>query len=150
MFDIGGYELLIIGVIAIIVVGPKDLPGLLRRVGKMVSKARGMAGEFKSHFDDVADQEEFREIQKNLESVKNLSPTNQIKEAISPFEQAGSSIKESFDSKDVISPTVAEAPTEEKPAKKKTTSKPKKSKTAKAKPKKVAKKKTSATKKADV
>jgi len=62
MFDIGGLELLILGVVAIIVVGPKDLPGLLRRVGKMVAKARNMASEFKSHFDDIADQEEFKEI----------------------------------------------------------------------------------------
>jgi len=100
MFDIGGVELLIIAVVAIIVVGPKDLPGLLRRVGKMVTKARSMAGEFKSHFDEVADQEEFREIRESLESVKDLSPTNQIKKAMSPFEEAGSSIRESIDSAD--------------------------------------------------
>jgi len=104
MFDIGGVELLIIAVVAIIVVGPKDLPGLLRRVGKVVTKARNMAGEFKSHFDEVADQEEFKEIREGLESVKGLSPTNQIKEAMSPFEDAGSSLKESFGGMDEALP----------------------------------------------
>ncbi len=104
MFDIGGLELLILGVVAIIVVGPKDLPGLLRRIGKMVAKARNMAGEFKSHFDDIADQEEFKEIRKGIESVKDMSPTGQIKNALSPFEEAGSSIKDSIGGMDEALP----------------------------------------------
>ncbi len=104
MFDIGGLELLILGVVAIIVVGPKDLPGLLRRIGKMVAKARNMAGEFKSHFDDIADQEEFKEIREGIESVKDMSPTSKIKDALSPFEEAGSSIKDSIGGMDTALP----------------------------------------------
>jgi len=136
MFDIGGVELLIIGVIAIIVVGPKDLPGLLRRIGRMVAKMRAMAGEFKSHFDDVADQEEFREIRKGLESVKDLSPANQIKEAMSPFEEAGSSIKETIDGAGDTAPAIKPAKKKAAPAKKtakKTAKKPRQKKPAPAK-----------------
>jgi len=104
MFDIGGLELLVLGVVAIIVVGPKDLPGLLRRIGKMVAKARNMAGEFKSHFDDIADQEEFKGIREGIESVKDMSPSSQIKDALSPFEEAGSSIKDSIGGMDTALP----------------------------------------------
>jgi len=141
MFDIGGLELLILGVVAIIVVGPKDLPGLLRRVGKMVAKARNMAGEFKSHFDDIADQEEFKEIRKGLESVKDMSPTGQIKNALSPFEEAGSSIKDSFGGMDEALPPL-DSPTKKKKktVKKKTAPKTKKAKASPTKAKKAPKK----------
>ncbi len=153
MFDIGGVELLIIAVVAIIVVGPKDLPGLLRRVGKMVTKARGMAGEFKSHFDDIADQEEFKEIRQGLESVKDLSPTNQIKKAMSPFEEAGEGIKESFGMEEALPPIASEPKktaarkTAKKTANKKPAPKSTKAKASPAKKPSPAKK-TSSTKKA--
>jgi sec-independent protein translocase protein TatB len=147
MFDIGGVELLIIAVVAIIVVGPKDLPGLLRRVGKMVTKARGMAGEFKSHFDDIADQEEFKEIRQGLDSVKDLSPTNQIKKAMSPFEEAGEGIKETFGGMDEALPSIAPEPkktagkkTAKKSTGKKAAPKSKKAKASSAKTKKTPKK----------
>ena len=48
MFDIGWSELMIIGVVALIVVGPKDLPMMFRKVGNFVGKARGMARDFQS------------------------------------------------------------------------------------------------------
>ena len=141
MFDIGGLELLILGVVAIIVVGPKDLPGLLRRIGKMVAKARNMAGEFKSHFDDIADQEEFKEIRKGIESVKDMSPTGQIKNALSPFEEAGSSIKESIGGMDEALPSLEPTRKKTKKAtKKKAAPKAKKVKASPAKVKKVVKK----------
>ena len=58
---IGGLEILVIGLLALIVVGPKDLPLLLRKVGKAVGKARAMAGEFRSSFDELARQSELDE-----------------------------------------------------------------------------------------
>ncbi len=141
MFDIGGLELLILGVVAIIVVGPKDLPGLLRRIGKMVAKARNMAGEFKGHFDDIADQEEFKEIRKGLESVKDMSPTGQIKNALSPFEEAGSSIKDSIGGMDEALPPLEPPKKKTKKApKKKAVAKANKAKASPAKAKKTAKK----------
>ncbi len=149
MFDIGYQELLIIGVVAIIVVGPKDLPGLLRSVGKTVAKARSMAGEFKSHFDEIADQEEFKEIRKSIDSVKDLSPSNQIKQAMSPFEDAGNSITDSFESLDNTTKSVApngnKVAKAKKVSKKKTASTSKKTKSGPAKKavKKTAPKKSS-------
>ena len=56
MFDLGLSELLVIGVVALIVVGPKDLPMLFRNVGRFMGKARGMAREFSRAMNDAADQ----------------------------------------------------------------------------------------------
>ncbi len=134
MFDIGGVELLIIAVVAIIVVGPKDLPGMLRRIGKMVAKARGMASEFKSHFDDIADQEELKEFRKGIESVQDLSPANQIKQAMSPFEEAGSTIRDTIDSGTISAPAKTKSSGKKKsPAKSKKTKSSTVSKPAKVK-----------------
>ncbi len=56
MFDLGLTELLVIGVVALIVVGPKDLPVMFRNVGRFVGKAKGMAREFSSAMNDAADE----------------------------------------------------------------------------------------------
>lgn len=67
MFDIGGLELLVIAATALIVVGPKELPGLVRNVGQWVARARNMAREFQQGMEAAAkeaDVEEFRQIGK--------------------------------------------------------------------------------------
>lgn len=53
MFDIGWDELLLIALVALVVIGPKDLPVVLRTVGRWVARARALAGEFRSHVDDM-------------------------------------------------------------------------------------------------
>ena len=67
---IGGLEILVIGLLALIVVGPKDLPLLLRKVGKALGKARAMAGEFRSSFDELARQAELDELRKEVEALR--------------------------------------------------------------------------------
>ena len=56
MFDIGWSELLLIGIVALIVVGPKDLPVLFRKAGQFMGKARGMAREFSQAMEQAADE----------------------------------------------------------------------------------------------
>ncbi|MDZ4113849.1 MAG: Sec-independent protein translocase protein TatB [Brevundimonas sp.] len=67
---IGGLEILVIGLLALIVVGPKDLPLLMRKVGKAVGKARAMANEFRSSFDEMARQSELDELRKEVEALR--------------------------------------------------------------------------------
>jgi len=67
---IGGLEILVIGLLALIVVGPKDLPLLMRKVGRAVGKARSMANEFRSSFDEMARQSELDELRKEVEALR--------------------------------------------------------------------------------
>jgi len=71
MFDLGFAELLVIGIVALIVVGPKDLPVLFRKAGQFVGKMRGMAREFSSAMNDAADQAGVKDIQKTLKTATN-------------------------------------------------------------------------------
>src|SRR6187549_1812507 len=64
MFDIGYSELLMIAVVALIVIGPKDLPNVMRTVGKWVGKARGMARHFRSGIDTMMREAELEEMEK--------------------------------------------------------------------------------------
>ena len=63
-------DFLIVGVIALIVVGPKDLPVLMRKVGRFVAKMRGMANEFRASFDELARQSELEELRKEVEAMR--------------------------------------------------------------------------------
>lgn len=71
MFDLGFAELLIIGIVALIVVGPKDLPVLFRKVGQFVGKMKGMAREFSTAMNQAADESGVRDIQKSLKAATN-------------------------------------------------------------------------------
>ncbi len=93
MFDLGMPELLVIGVVALIVVGPKDLPVLFRRVGQFVGKAKGMAREFSSAMNQAAEQSGMKDVSDSLKSatdgigkVKNpvKSATSAVKDAANP------------------------------------------------------------------
>jgi len=87
MFGIDSPELLVIAVVALVVVGPKELPGLLRSWGKWMAQMRGMASEFRGHVDEMVRQSELDEVKKQLESapgldLQALDPTREIKSAI--------------------------------------------------------------------
>ena len=65
-----GFELLLIAAVALIVVGPKDLPVLLRKLGQFVGKMRGMAAEFRASFDEMARQSGLDELRKEVEAMR--------------------------------------------------------------------------------
>lgn len=69
MFDLGWTEMLLIGIVALIVVGPKDLPMMFRKAGQFIGKAKGMAREFSKAMDDAADESGMRDVAKSLKSV---------------------------------------------------------------------------------
>ncbi len=69
MFDIGWSELLLIGIVALVVIGPKDLPKVLRALGTMMSKVRSMASEFQGQFQDAMREAELSELKNEAEKL---------------------------------------------------------------------------------
>ena len=67
---IGGFEILVIGIVALLVVGPKDLPLLMRKIGRVMARARAMANEFRSSFDEMARQSELDELRKEVQALR--------------------------------------------------------------------------------
>lgn len=86
MFDIGWSELLIIGVIALIVVGPKELPVLLRTIGRYVGIIRKQAAEFRAQFDEALRESELDQIRKDVAGIKQ-DVTSTVHEATRQVEK---------------------------------------------------------------
>ena len=73
MFDIGWSELVVIGVVALIAIGPKELPGVLRMVGQWMGKARRMASEFQGQFNEAMREAEMADLKKTFDEVKDAA-----------------------------------------------------------------------------
>src|SRR5215469_17984140 len=71
--DLSPAHIIILIVVALIVVGPKDLPRMLRRAGQFVGKMRGMANEFRASFDEMARQSELDDLRKEVEAMRKAS-----------------------------------------------------------------------------
>lgn len=107
MFGIDSPELLVIAIVALVVIGPKELPGLLRTWGKWMAQMRGMASEFRGHVDEMIRQTELEDVKKQLAGtsdgldLKSLDPTQQIREHIqegmAEGEKAFNEAKSSFE-----------------------------------------------------
>ncbi|MDG2529753.1 Sec-independent protein translocase protein TatB [Caulobacter endophyticus] len=87
--DIGGAELLVIAAVALIVVGPKDLPVLLRKLGQFVGKIRGMANEFRASFDEMARQSELDDLRREVEAMRAGQYANPVQSAVDEAKDAG-------------------------------------------------------------
>jgi len=71
--DLSGYHIIILIVVALIVVGPKDLPRMLRKAGQFMGRMRGMANEFRASFDEMARQSELDDLRKEVEAMRQAS-----------------------------------------------------------------------------
>ena len=113
MFDIGWSELLVIAVVALIAIGPKELPGVLRMIGQWMGKARRMASDFQGQFNEAMREAEMADIKKTFDDAagmaKNLSPTNLLTNL------AGDSVKQAEEAlkidQPLMTPTTPEPPT---------------------------------------
>jgi sec-independent protein translocase protein TatB len=86
MFDLFSWShILILLAVALVVVGPKDLPKLMHMAGKWAGKARGMANEFKKSFDDMARQSELDELRKEIEGLKSHATIPDLDELSRPL-----------------------------------------------------------------
>lgn len=98
MFEIGWTEMLVIAVVMIVVVGPKDLPKMLRTIGRMTAKARSMAGDFQRQFNEALKEAELDDVKKTVDDLRGLNPAQQIRKQLNPFEQAAADVRAGFDS----------------------------------------------------
>lgn len=88
MFDLGWTELLLIGIVALIVVGPKDLPVMFRTLGRFTGKARAMARDFQKAMNDAADEAGVKDVASDLRkatSAKSMG-LDRLQEAATKFE----------------------------------------------------------------
>ena len=85
-------EFLIIAIVALIVVGPKDLPLMMRRIGQWVGQAKRMANEFRGAFDDIARQAELDELRKEIEDLKQ---NNDLQQAVRDLKETEDAINSS-------------------------------------------------------
>ena len=157
MLDLGWQEFVMIGLVLVIVVGPKDMPKVLRAVAKYVGKARNMASDFQSSMMEVANQDEFNDVKKALQDAKSGNfdkVSEQFGDVKNAFEDASADagVKDSVNKmKDVaeeFKATQKQAATKEKAASKKVTAKKTSSKTKSSKPKSSSAAKNTAKKKA--
>jgi len=97
MFDIGWTEMLVIAVVMIVVVGPKDLPGMLRTFGKTTKKLRSMAGDFQKQFNEALKEAELDDVKKSVDSLRSLNPAAEIKKQLNPFEKVAAEVRSGLD-----------------------------------------------------
>jgi len=76
---IGAPELLIIVILALVVVGPKDLPLMVRKAGRFMGKMRAMARDFQRSFDELGREAELSELRQEIEALKKSNPVNEIR-----------------------------------------------------------------------
>lgn len=95
MFDFFSWQhLSIMLIVALVVVGPKDLPRLMNMAGKWAGKARAMASEFRRSFDEMARESELAELRKEIEDLKKNNPVNDLANSMASVEsEVNSSIQ---------------------------------------------------------
>ncbi|GGD87122.1 hypothetical protein GCM10011390_02240 [Aureimonas endophytica] len=96
MFEVGWSEILVIGVVLIVVVGPKDLPHMLRTFGRMTSQFRRMAGDFRRQFDEALREAEMDDVRDTVRDIGKMDPRNNIREALNPIRAVGDEIRSSL------------------------------------------------------
>lgn len=119
MFDIGWSELVVIGIVALIAIGPKELPGVLRAVGQWMGKIRRMAGEFQGQFQEAMREAEMADLKKQVDemtdtakSYTNFDPIGMVR---NEFETLTGD-KPPASSAEAAAPTTSETTTEAAPA----------------------------------
>ena len=108
MFDVGAGELLVIGIVALVVIGPKELPGLLRTAGNAMGKVRRMASEFRGQFDDAMREAEIDQAKKAFTDVNDAAQS--ARTSFNPLDTIRNEIKSVKDDMKASTQTTAPLP----------------------------------------
>lgn len=84
MFDMGWWELGIVGLMMILVLGPKELPHAMRTIARFMRKARRLASEFQGHMDDIVREADLAEVKNTVQSIKNKDIGSAVSQALDP------------------------------------------------------------------
>jgi len=96
MLDIGWSEILVIAIVLIVVVGPKDLPRMLRAFGQATSRMRKTANEFRRQFDEALREAELDDVKTIVDDARSLDPRRDIKKVFDPIRSAGEELRSSL------------------------------------------------------
>jgi sec-independent protein translocase protein TatB len=94
MFDFAWSEIALIGVVALIAIGPKDMPVAIKAVTDMIKKARRMAGEFQTHVDEMVREANLDEVRNQINEIRNMDIRGEVERAV----DADGSIRATFES----------------------------------------------------
>ena len=92
MFDFAWSEIAVIGVVALVAIGPKDMPAAIKGVTNMIKKARRMAGEFQTHVDEMLRDADLHEVRQQIDEIRNFDIKGEIEKAV----DADGSIRQTF------------------------------------------------------
>jgi len=120
MFDIDSGKLLIIGIVALVVIGPKELPGVLRQVGLALGKVRRMAAEFQGQFMEAMRESELEELKKDVQKMSdsaNFTNFDPLADVKSQFQDVSAKVESSLnapvaavESADLPAPEITSVP----------------------------------------
>jgi len=112
MFDIGWSELVVIAVVALIAIGPKELPGVLRTVGQWMGKVRRMAAEFQGQFNEAMREAEMADLKKSFDEIKGVATDFKNNNILTSLQtDVGEALKVDDIDTPVTTPTTPEPPT---------------------------------------
>jgi sec-independent protein translocase protein TatB len=101
MFDISWTEFLLIGVVALIVIGPKELPTVMRSLGQWTRKVRSMAADFQNQFHEAMREAEMTDLKKQVDDmasdIKNYDPLKDVRENVTSIGALGKDFEKSLD-----------------------------------------------------
>ena len=104
MFDIGWGEFLVIGIVALVVIGPKELPGVVRTLGQSVAKLRRMAADFQNQFNEAMREAELVDLKKDAEKMIE-SATSAV--SYNPLEKAGEELQKAVEEATTLPPVAS-------------------------------------------
>ena len=104
MLDVGWSELLVIAIVMIVVVGPKDLPKMLRAFGKATARMRATANEFRNQFNEALKEAELEDVKNIIDETRKLDPRSKLTQVFDPIRSAGEDLKSSIKSSTSMSP----------------------------------------------
>ncbi len=84
MFNFSWSEIALIAVVALVAIGPKDMPAALKTMAQLVKKARGMAAEFQTHVNDLMREADLEDVRKHIDEIRNFDIKGTVERAIDP------------------------------------------------------------------